>query len=243
MNRFPSTLRPLFAAAVVSMLAACGGGGQDPILGFDSSATTGTPTVPAGTQTPPTGAPIVPPGTVLANGAVALASISTFGIYGGSAGMTNEGILTVINGDIGTTGVSTTLTGFHDAGPGCIYTENAAEHRHGQWPDLHRPAAAHAGLPERRHRRHASPSRRRRAPTPSPPTTSWPPCPAGPIPASATSANLTLAPGTYTAAAGTFCIQGGNLTLDAPAMPTRRGCSRWRPRSRSEVPARRSRAA
>jgi hypothetical protein len=29
----------------------------------------------------------------------------------------------VINGNIGTTGASTVVTGFHDAGPGCTYTE------------------------------------------------------------------------------------------------------------------------
>jgi hypothetical protein len=37
--------------------------------------------------------------------------------------MTNQGINTVVNGNIGTTGVSTLITGFHDSGPGCIYTE------------------------------------------------------------------------------------------------------------------------
>jgi hypothetical protein len=37
--------------------------------------------------------------------------------------MTNQGTSTVINGNIGTTGVSTLITGFHDSGPGCIYTE------------------------------------------------------------------------------------------------------------------------
>jgi hypothetical protein len=49
---------------------------------------------------------------------------------GGGAGMTNQGTLTVVNGDIGTTGASTTVTGFHDTtvpyiqfSAGCIYTE------------------------------------------------------------------------------------------------------------------------
>jgi hypothetical protein len=62
--------------------------------------------------------------------AVSLGSASTFGDFGGAAGMTNSGTLTVINGDIGTTGVSTTVTGFHDTtvpytqfSAGCIYTE------------------------------------------------------------------------------------------------------------------------
>jgi hypothetical protein len=42
-------------------------------------------------------------------------TIKQFGGFGGSAGMTNVGISTVINnGNIGTTGASTTITGFHD---------------------------------------------------------------------------------------------------------------------------------
>jgi hypothetical protein len=41
-------------------------------------------------------------------------TISTFGGFGGGAGMTNQGIYTVINGNIGTTGASTTMTGFYD---------------------------------------------------------------------------------------------------------------------------------
>lgn len=40
--------------------------------------------------------------------------IATFGAFGGGAGMTNQGIHTVINGNIGTTGASTTMTGFYD---------------------------------------------------------------------------------------------------------------------------------
>jgi hypothetical protein len=41
-------------------------------------------------------------------------TILPFGGFGGGAGMTNQGIHTVINGNIGTTGASTTITGFHD---------------------------------------------------------------------------------------------------------------------------------
>ena len=45
-----------------------------------------------------------------------LGSAAAYGGFGGDAGMTNQGILTVINnGDIGTTGVSTMMTGFHDS--------------------------------------------------------------------------------------------------------------------------------
>ena len=61
-------------------------------------------------------------------------TITPFGGFGGSGGMTNMGTSTVINGDIGTTAASTLVTGFHDdtvlpvisaAGSttGCTYTE------------------------------------------------------------------------------------------------------------------------
>jgi hypothetical protein len=58
-----------------------------------------------------------------------LASTSTFGSFGGTGGITNQGINTEINnGNIGTTAVSTTVTGFNDTTlPGspapCRYTE------------------------------------------------------------------------------------------------------------------------
>jgi hypothetical protein len=39
--------------------------------------------------------------------------------------------------------------------------------------------------------------------------------PAGPDPGAGNLANLVLTPGVYTAASGSFMIQGGNLTLDA----------------------------
>lgn len=54
-------------------------------------------------------------GTTLNQPPVVLGStIQLFGGFGGGAGMTNQGTSTVINGDIGTTGASTTMTGFYD---------------------------------------------------------------------------------------------------------------------------------
>ncbi|MBG6076112.1 ice-binding family protein [Polaromonas sp. CG_9.11] len=53
--------------------------------------------------------------------AIVLGAASTFASYGGTAGMTNQGIDTVINGDIGTTAVSTGVTGLHDTN-GNVYT-------------------------------------------------------------------------------------------------------------------------
>jgi hypothetical protein len=62
-------------------------------------------------------------GTLTTASPINLGSAALFGSFGGGAGMTNQGIFTVINGDIGTTGVSTIITGFHDNTPGCTYTE------------------------------------------------------------------------------------------------------------------------
>jgi hypothetical protein len=53
--------------------------------------------------------------------AVTLATARQFGAFGGYAGITNQGIHTVINGDIATTAVSTKVTGFQDTS-GNIYT-------------------------------------------------------------------------------------------------------------------------
>ena len=72
-----------------------------------------------------TGTAVVPPPVVLGP------TISLFGGFGCGAGMTNQGIHTVVNGDIGTTGASTTMTGFHDTSLAkvgavwpCTYTES-----------------------------------------------------------------------------------------------------------------------
>jgi hypothetical protein len=55
-----------------------------------------------------TGPAPIPPPVVLGP------AISLFAGFGGGAGMSNQGILTVVNGDIGTTGPSTLITGFYD---------------------------------------------------------------------------------------------------------------------------------
>ena len=63
-----------------------------------------------------TGVIVIPP-------PVNLGTAALFGGFSGNAGLTNQGTATVVNGDIGTTGVSTLVTGFNDSGPGCVYTE------------------------------------------------------------------------------------------------------------------------
>lgn len=46
---------------------------------------------------------------------VNLRTVSSFGAFGGAAGVTNQGVNTVIGGDLGTTAACSLLTGLHDA--------------------------------------------------------------------------------------------------------------------------------
>jgi hypothetical protein len=60
--------------------------------------------------------------TVTQSLAPALGAAAPYGGFGGGFGMTNQGLLTVITGDIGTTAASTLITGFHDS-TGDEYTQ------------------------------------------------------------------------------------------------------------------------
>jgi hypothetical protein len=88
----------------------------------------GTPLGTTGAPNPwmfTTGLAVVPPPIVLGP------TIQLFGGFGGNSGITNEGIHTVVNGNLGTTAASTLITGFHDTSlpivgavwP-CTYTES-----------------------------------------------------------------------------------------------------------------------
>jgi hypothetical protein len=161
------------------------------------------------TAGPAAGNCLTPPGQT----PVALGSASSFGTFGGSAGVTNSGLLTVINGDIGTTAVSTAVTGFHDAGPGCIYTEtplnvgtvNGKIYTAAPPPTVACPSEGTAAT--------FAIATQARADA----LTAYNALVALPVGANpgGNLAGLTLAPGVYTAPAGSFLIQGGNLTLDA----------------------------
>lgn len=146
--------------------------------------------------------------------AVPLRSASSFGAFGGTAGVTNQGIDTVINGDIGTTAVSTAVTGFHDAGPGCTYTEtplnvgtvNGLIYTAAPPPTPACPSEGTATTFEIATQARADAQAAYNALVAMP---------GGPDPGAGNLANLTLAPGVYTSEAGSFKIEGGNLTLDA----------------------------
>ena len=51
-----------------------------------------------------------------------LGHAATFGVFSGSGGVTNDGINTIIHGSLGTTSVSTTVTGFRDGVTNSPYT-------------------------------------------------------------------------------------------------------------------------
>lgn len=190
------------AALLSAAIAGCGGG-QDPILGTGAGSGISA-TAPAPTATS-FGAP----------------SLARFGIFGGTAGMTNMGINTVITGsgigntaDIGTMATGTSsVTGFHDSN-GDIYTETGANIGNvtgkiytcttsttGPTSAVVNAASCTAATNARADVLAAYNDLVAQ--------------PAGPNPGAGNLANLTLAPGVYTAAAGSFKMEGGDLTLDA----------------------------
>lgn len=145
---------------------------------------------------------------------VALNTAQPYGVFGGSAGMTNTGIQTVIDGDIGTISTDTsTVTGFHDTG-GDVYTETLANigavngliytcTNSTTGPTLASANAVSCNIATNA-RLDAEVAYLELAGLPG-----------GPDPGAGNLANLTLAPGVYTASLGSFMIEGGDLTLDA----------------------------
>lgn len=143
-----------------------------------------------------------------------LGNASIFGVFGGSAGITNQGLNTVINnGSIGTIAASTLITGFHDGTTGDIYTETPLNvglvtgRIHTAPPPPGSAASfqiATAGLLAANNTYNSiSPANR----------------PGGTDPGAGELGGLTLPPGVYKSASGTFNISTANLTLDAMGNP------------------------
>ena len=145
---------------------------------------------------------------------VTIGSASSFGTFGGSAGVTNQGIFTIINGDIGTTAASTFVTGFHDAGPGCTYTETPLNVGTVNGKIYTAAPPPTVGCPSEGTATTFSIATNARADALATYNTLVAQ-PGGPDPGAGNLGSLVLAPGVYTAASGSFRIQGGNLTLDA----------------------------
>ena len=148
-----------------------------------------------------------------------LGSLSTFGAFGGTAGMTNQGINTEINnGNIATTAVSTAVTGFHDttlpgSPPPCSYTETPLNigvvsgeiYTAAPPPTVMCPNEGTAATFAIAMQAAADALSAYNAMVALPP---------GANPG-ANLGGLTLAPGVYTAPGGSFLLTGSDLTLDA----------------------------
>lgn len=136
-----------------------------------------------------------------------------FGVFGGNAGITNQGLFTVVNGAIGTTAASSLITGFRDGLTNDVYTVtplNDGLVTNGIYSDAPAPgnttkaATALAGL---------------NAATAAYLSISPASMPGGIDPGAGELGGLTLAPGVYKSASGTFNITNGDLTLDAQGNP------------------------
>lgn len=145
---------------------------------------------------------------------VALGTIANFGAYGGNAGITNQGLHTVINnGGIGTTAASTLVTGFHDGISGAVYTEtplNVGNVTGGIYTAPPAPGTATSFTTATNALTDATAAYLSISPASKP---------GGTDPGAGELGGLTLAPGIYTASGGTFKITNLDLTLDAQGDP------------------------
>jgi hypothetical protein len=150
---------------------------------------------------------------VIGNPLPASTSNLFFGIFGGNAGITNQGLFTVVNGNIGTTAASTLVTGFKEVLTGDVYTVtflNEGLVMSEIFADAPAPgnatkaATALAGL---------------NAAQDAYVSISPASMPGGIDPGAGELGGLTLAPGIYKSDSGTFDITNGDLTLDAKGDP------------------------
>jgi hypothetical protein len=152
-----------------------------------------------------TGNRIIPP---------VLGAIDSFGVFGGNAGTTNQGLNTIINnGNIGSTAASTLITGFHDGTMGSIYTEtplNVGDVTGRIYTAPPAPGDATSFAIAVKGLKDATTAYNNISPAAKP---------GGIDPGAGELGGLTLAPGVYKSASGTFKITNGNLTLDAKGDP------------------------
>ncbi len=149
-------------------------------------------------------------------GGANLGSAAPFGGFGGNSGLTNQGINTVINGNIGTTASSTLVTGFHDAGPGCTYTETGSNtgmvngniDTAAPPPTVGCPSEGTAATAAIANQAAIDALAAYNSLTPAS-------RPGGTDPGAGQLGGLVLPPATYQAALGSFLITGTDLTLDA----------------------------
>jgi hypothetical protein len=136
---------------------------------------------------------------------IPLGGAASFGAFGGGAGVTNQGINTVVNGDLGSTAACTLITGFHDALH--VYTETPLNV--GAVNGAIDCAPPAPGTPATMA---IATQARADAQTAYDALAAMPP---GSDPGAGQLGGAILLPGTYTSALGTFDITTGDLTLDA----------------------------
>ncbi len=149
---------------------------------------------------------VVPPTIILGTAAA-------FGAFGGNAGVTNQGVNTVVNGGIATTAASTLVTGFHDGMTGDVYTEtplNVGLVTNGIFTAPPFPGTATSEAIATLALVDANAAYLSISPASMP---------GGIDPGAGELGGLTLAPGIYKSASGTFKISNGPLTLDAQGDP------------------------
>ncbi len=145
---------------------------------------------------------------------IIIGTAGNFGAFGGAAGVTNQGLNTIINnGGIGTTAASTLITGFHSGLTGDVYTEtplNVGNSTGGIFTAPPFPGTAASFLIAQQALADANVAYISISPASKP---------GGIDPGAGELGGLTLAPGIYKSASGTFNITNGNLTLDAQGNP------------------------
>ena len=144
-------------------------------------------------------------GTQACASPVNLRSAASFGAFGGGAGVTNQGINTVVNGNLGTTAACTLITGLHDAAN--VYTETLLNIGAVNGTIYCGPPA-----PGTTTTLAIATQARADAQTAYNALAALPP---GSDPGAGQLGGLVLPPAVYTSAAGTFAITSGDLTLDA----------------------------
>ena len=153
-------------------------------------------------------------GAQLAVAPVALGAAAPIGTFGGGSGMTNQGIFTVVNGDIGTTGASSTVTGFHDS-TGDIYTETPLNQGQVNGRIYTAPPAPGGAGVGGNASTFAIATKAATDATTAYNNLSPASLPGGTDPGAGQLGGLTLAPGVYQSGSGSFLITGSDLTLDA----------------------------
>jgi len=165
--------------------------------------------------------------TIIVPPPVNLGTAVLFGGFGGDAGITNQGILTVINGNLGTTAASTLITGFHDNTANCIYTETPLNMGLVNGTINTAPPSPTVGCPNEGTAATAAISAQASTDAFSAynalvafpnglDVSTCAGCGGG---AAGELGNRTLAPGIYKSAIGSFAISEGDLTLDAQGDP------------------------